>query len=133
MKKPSKHQALFAILSVVLTTVFLLTLNYFIANKEWKNINIIAIAFGILMFVNGLANGYFDNHRMYNYDLGFRYHLITYFAVNVVHIVYVLIASSHFTFKNAALGAIFWGIGLLVHSLYVKKTIKGYTPEELFD
>lgn len=133
MKKLSKHQLVFAIISVVLTFTFLHLLNNFIANQEWKSINVIALFFGGLMFLNGLLNGYFDTDSMQRIDLSFRYHLITFITFNVMHIIYVVMANSNFTFKHALLSTLFWGIGIIVHYLYARKTIKGYTAEELFD
>ncbi len=133
MRKLSKQQLIFAIVSIVLTVVFLYTLNHFIDTKIWKNINIIAIAYGALMFVNGLANGYFDDDRFQRFDLGFRYHIITFLTVNSMHLIFVLLPDSNYTFTNFILSALFWGIGVFGHYQYARKTIKGYTPEELFE
>jgi site-specific recombinase len=66
------------------------------ANHQWKNINIIAMVYGVLMFINGLANGYFDNDRMQKIDLAFRYHLLTFIIVNGIHCIYSIIPDSHF-------------------------------------
>ena len=79
MKNLSKQQLSFAIVCVVLTASFLYTLNKFISNQQWESINIIAVIYGALMFVNGLLNGYFDTNRLLRIDLSFRYHLIATF------------------------------------------------------
>lgn len=133
MKNLSKQQLSFAIVCVALTASFLYTLNKFISNQQWESINIIAIIYGALMFVNGLLNGYFDTNRLLRIDLSFRYHLITFITVNGVHVIFLLLANTNFTIVNALLSTLFWGIGLFVHYLYAKKTIKGYTAEELFE
>jgi hypothetical protein len=133
MKKLSKNQILFAVISLVLTALFLHSLNYFIANQQWKNIQIFAVAFGVFMFLNGLINGYFDSKDMQKMELSFSYHLITFISFNAVQFLYLMLYSSRFSFMNTALTTLFWGVGVFVHYLSTKNTIKGYSAEELFD
>jgi len=133
MEKLSKNQLLFAIIAVLLTFTFLHALRHFITNQIWNGIYIIAIGFGILMFLNGLVNGYFDDERKQRIDISFRYHFITFVTVNSVHFLYLLVFETNFTLTNAVWGLIAWSIGLLAHFLYSRKTIKGYTAEELFE
>jgi hypothetical protein len=133
MEKLSKNQLLFTLIAVVLTFTFLYTLSHFITNQIWNGIYIIAIGFGLLMFLNGLINGYFDDERKQRIDISFRYHFITYISINSVHFIYLFFDDTNFKLLDAILGAIAWGIGLLAHFLYSRKTIKGYTAEELFE
>jgi len=133
MKNLTKNQLFFALLSIVLTTLFFYMLNNCISNQHWKSIYILAFAFGALMFINGMINGYFDAERLQRIDISFRYHLITFMVVNCIHLGCVLIANSFFNFTNVFIATFFWSIGLFFHYLYSRKTIKGYAAEELFD
>jgi uncharacterized membrane protein len=133
MKNISKNQLIFTVLSIAFTSAFFYLLQNFITSETWNNVIITAFAFGILMFLNGLVNGYFEDERNLRINLSFSYHLITFITFNAVHLIYTFIYELLFLSSNAMFGAFFWSIGLIVHFLYVQKTIKGYTPEELFE
>ncbi len=72
-------------------------------------------------------------------DIGFRFHIITYFLFNIVSILWFLFGfhSKYESLKNVYYIALFWGVGLLIHFKFylVEKnnSIKGLRKEDIFE
>lgn len=131
----SKPQKFFAFTSIVLTILFAYFLHLLLDIKAYQSIPYYAIGYGVLMFLNGLLWGFFDRVRNSRFAIGFIYHLITYISVNTVF----LIAMFFYTpMKKITIWAylnqiVWWGVGLILHYYYSKKTIKGMKPDEIFE
>jgi dolichol kinase len=133
MEKLTKYQKRFALYAFGQSVGFFLLLNINIHSQNWSNIKITAIVFAVLMFINGLMNGYKDGRGKVLHNIGFRYHLLTFLLVNVVYLLFVAWPSSVFTFWPDIIGIACWGVGLLMHYLTTRNTIKGYQVDELFE
>ena len=129
----STPQRRFAIITLLLSAVFFYFLQQSVEQENWKQILVLAIAYALFMFTNGLWNGYYDNQRSQRIEIGFRYHLLTYLIVNSVALLFAIIPSTTaITISHALIQILCWGFGLMVHYLVQRKTIKGYSHNELF-
>jgi FtsH-binding integral membrane protein len=129
----STPQRRFALITMFLSLVFFYFLQQGVEQENWKQILVLVIVYALLMFTNGLWNGYQDNPRTQRIEIGFRYHLLTYLIVNSAALLFAIIPSTTaITVSHALIQILCWGFGLLVHYLVQRKTIKGYSTHELF-
>lgn len=134
MKKLTTNLKYFAIALMVLTLTFSYYLYSFIASEQYTNIIVLATAFGISVFAVGLYFGYNDKEVNTKIDLGFNYHLFTYIIVNGIGIIWLfsVLGFTNENIKMAASQLLFWGIGLFVHYLFSRRSIKGYDRDTIF-
>jgi len=99
----------------------------------------IAAAYAVLVFIAGWIFGKRDHLSLPLFDVGFRFHLVSYLVCNGVaeirlflnyNSVYESDASVHLT-------ALIWGIFILIHFLFYlytrRNTIDGISKNELFE
>lgn len=134
MKKLTTNLKYFAIALMVLTLTFSYYLYSFIASEQYTNIIVLATVFGISVFAIGLYFGYNDKEVNTKIDLGFNYHLFTYIIVNGIGILWLfsVLGFTNENIKMAASQLLFWGIGLFVHYLFSRRSIKGYDRDTIF-
>lgn len=130
MIRLSRNQCLFTVVAVGLTTAFVVMLYGHIGDKAWGSIPMLAIGYGIAMFLAGLAFGATDPVARSRSDLGFGYHAITFVVVAVIGIG----AAIYYTQPvwPQLVGLAGWFVGLSVHYLFSRRTIKGIEREEAF-
>jgi hypothetical protein len=134
MKAITAHQLRFFVFAVFLSALFHLILGYSLSNKLWLAVLICSLGYGMAMFLNGFLNGRKDKLSAVRHDVGFRYHLLTYLAVNAVFLISLGIGNHRQWFGTGGIIGQFgaWGVGLLIHYLWSRRTIKGYSSDELF-
>lgn len=119
--------------------VFRSSLSYFLENRTYSLVWIIAI---IYFFFNAFL-GWFFGKRDYEtlplYDIGFRFHFATYLLFNTVSILWFLFGfNSHFeSVKVVYLTAIIWGFFIIVHFVFFlitrRNAVLGIEKSEIFE
>ncbi|MEO0312030.1 MAG: hypothetical protein RIQ89_1687 [Bacteroidota bacterium] len=133
MKKISPSQSRFAVITTILSITFFFLLHHYIKTNQYNFILPIAVGYSILMFFNGLINGYYDHGKLTTIDKGFIYHLLTFLIVNLTSLGFILLQPDPvFSYTQLWLQLFPWGLGLYIHYLCVRNSIQGYSNEELF-
>lgn len=129
----------FTLSAIVLTILFRIALSSFITNKMIGALLISAIAYGILMWISGYFFGKKDYENLPIHDVGFRFHLATFLAHNLISILWFTFG---FQSKYEDIGIIYltagiWGVFLLAHFIYYlsmrKSTVNNLGREDLFE
>lgn len=129
----------FTLSAIVLTILFRISLSLFITNKLIGVLLISAIAYGILMWISGCFFGKKDYENLPIHDVGFRFHLATFLAHNLISILWFTFG---FQSKYEDIGIIYltagiWGVFLLAHFIYYlsmrKSTVNNLGREDLFE
>ena len=130
----SRNLKLFSVLMTIYSIVFQNYYNQFLNEENWNYVILCAAGLFVTSFATGLILGWKDPLRNHRNDLGFLYHLMTYITVNAVAVVWFLagLSSDKVTPVMIIMMVISWGVGLLVHHLISRKTIKGMTKTEAF-
>ena len=138
MKFATKNLVYFAVVSTALTLVFRFSLSALLA-ISCDFYYVPAILYSLSMTAAGWYFGRKDGRALPIYDVGFRFHLITYvqyFAVTGVWFLFGLNAEVEKGEKKL-ITALVWGFFLTIHFVYYlisrKKTIDGLKKEDLFD
>ncbi len=121
----------FAALTALYSVCFYYLLFAFHAHKIWIGITIAAAAYGILMFLTGMYFGKRDPIRKSRKDLDFMYHLATFVIVNSIGLIAVLLAKPT-ELLSYFYGTGFWGIGLLMHYISSRNSLKGMRGKDVF-
>jgi hypothetical protein len=91
------------------------------------------------VFTIGWIFGKKDKMNLPLYDVGFRFHLVTYIFCNLIGELWFLIGlqSEYENVRTVHLTAVFWGLGLLFHFIIYlitrKNAIKGIKKSEIFE
>lgn len=121
----NKYQLAFCASAIVLTATFCVHLQLYIAAKNTTFILVSAVLYALMMFTSGFVFGYND-HSANEPQLGYRYHLLTFWVVNLTFLVTTILSQNvnrHFL-SGLLFQFIAWGIGLLVHYFTLKLTLK---------
>lgn len=139
MKALTKNLMYFAVLFFIGAIVFRYSLSYFIENRSHNLIWIIAVIYFFFNFFIGWFFGKRDYETLPLYDIGFRFHFVTYFLFNLVSVLWFLFGfHSHFeSISIVYITALFWGIGLLIHFVFYlierKNSINGLNKTDIFE
>lgn len=139
MKTITKNLLAFSVGLVVLTIAFRFALSTMLQNRLFGSIWIVAIIYGILIFIIGWIFGKKDKMNLPLYDVGFRFHLATYIICNLIAEVWYQLGlqSEYENIRTVHLTTIFWGIGLLIHFIIYlvtrKNAINGIKKSEIFE
>ncbi|QWX82652.1 hypothetical protein H0I23_09245 [Cellulophaga sp. HaHaR_3_176] len=129
----------FTLAAVLLTIIFRIGLSTAITNQITIVIILSAVLYGILMWLNGSYFGKKEYEHLPIYDIGFRFHLATFLAHNVVSILWFSLAfqSKYENIKVIYTTALLWSIFLIIHLVYYlsirKSTINNLNKEDLFE
>lgn len=129
----------FTLVTTMLTILFRITLSSSITNKMTLGVIICSILYGILMWFNGRYFGRKEYEYLPIYDIGFRFHLFTFLAHNLVSILWFVFAfeSKYENIKVIYITALIWSVILIIHLIYYlsvrKETIKDLDKENLFE
>ncbi|TYP96802.1 hypothetical protein BC792_10423 [Sphingobacterium allocomposti] len=129
----------FALVAVGCTAGFRVALSSLLTQGHFNFVVPVAILFGLVMFLAGRYFGRRDNEYLPIYDVGFRFHLVTFLQYHIVSYGWYWFGfpsvHEHIGALNATL--IIWGICLAVHAYYYvqarRHTIKHINRDELFD
>lgn len=139
MKSITKNLMYFAIFFFIGAIVFRYCLSTNIENRSYNLVWIIAAGYFSFNFLIGWFFGKRDYKSLPLYDVGFRFHFVTYLLFNIVAVLWFSLGfHSHFeSIRNVYVIAIIWGIGLLIHFIIYliarKSTIKGLNKSEIFE
>ena len=138
MKFITKNLVYFAVVSTALTLVFRFALSALLANACVFYF-IAAILYSLSMTAAGWTFGHKDGRELPLYDVGFRFHLITYVQYFVVTGVWFLLGLNAEVEKGEKklITALVWGFLLAIHFVFYllsrKKAIDGLKKDDLFD
>lgn len=126
----------FTFSALILTVLFRYILSLSIESGNAIAIYVCACVYFCLMFFIGWYFGKKDVIENEIYDIGFRFHLVTYIlCIGSGYIAYYMGFETG-GLKSMNITTISWGLGLLVHFILFliaqKKTIKGYAKEDIF-
>ncbi len=125
--------------TILLTVIFRFSLSISITNKLIIGAIITAIAYAILMWFNGSYFGRKEYEYLPIYDIGFRFHLSTFLAHNIVSLLWFTFGlESHYeNIKTVYIIALIWSVFLILHFVYYLSTrtssIKNLDKEDLFE
>jgi hypothetical protein len=129
----------FTFATVVLTIIFRIGLSTSITNKMTAAVIICSIVYGILMWLNGSYFGRKEYEYLPIYDIGFRFHLSTFLAHNLISIVWFVFGfeSKYENIEVIYITALIWSTFLIIHLIYYisikKSSIKNLDKEDLFE
>ena len=129
----------FTLTTVILTIIFRIGLSTSITNKMIIAVIISAVVYAILMWFNGSYFGRKENEYLPIYDIGFRFHLSTFLAHNVVSVLWFVFGfESHYeNIKTIYITALIWSVFLILHLVYFlyvrKSSIKNLDKDDLFE
>jgi hypothetical protein len=129
----------FTLATIILTILFRIVLSTSITNKMILAVIICSIVYGILMWFNGRYFGRKEYEYLPIYDIGFRFHLFTFLAHNLVSVLWFVFAfeSKYENIKVIYITALIWSVFLIIHLIYYlsvrKSSIKNLDKENLFE
>lgn len=139
MKSVSKNLVIFAGLLFILTICFRLFLSQTLQYKQFTSAWIIAALYGIIVFIIGWTFGKKEKMFLPLYDIGFRFHLVTYIICNLIAEAWYFFGfqSIYENVITVHLTVIFWGIVLIFHFVLFlitrKNAIKGIKKSNIFE
>lgn len=129
----------FTLATALLTVIFRIGLSTSITNKMKLAVILCAIVYGFLIWFNGTYFGRKEYEYLPIYDIGFRFHLATFLAHNVVSLLWFVFTfeSKYENIKVIYLTALIWSVFLIIHLVYYlsvkKSSIKNLDKEDLFE
>lgn len=129
----------FTFVTIILTILFRIVLSTSITNKMTLAVILCSIVYGILMWSNGKYFGRKEYEYLPIYDIGFRFHLFTFLAHNLVSVLWFVFAfeSKYENIKVIYITALIWSVFLIIHLIYYlsvrKSSIKNLDKENLFE
>lgn len=135
MMRPTRNQWIFATIFAGYTVLFHHFLSSTIEAQQYERIWMFATGYGVLTFFTALVIGAFDPIRRSRGVLAFQYNLTVYVVSVVIWLVWngVGLAAEEEMSRTYLLGMGFWGLGVLVHYLSSKSTVKGIPKREMFE
>lgn len=133
--KLTQNLKMFAVLTLIYSAIFFHVLYTNIALAQWGIVSAAGVVFFVMMFLTGLLLGMKDEQAKTRINLSFAYHLVTFIVVNAVHFLWFFAdwIPLRTTFFEFGIGIAAWGLGLFVHYIFAKKSIKGYDANEVFE
>lgn len=129
----------FTAVTLILTILFRIGLSTSITNGATIAVILSAVVYAISMWINGSYFGRKDYEYLPIYDIGFRFHLSTFIAHNVVSILWFVFKfeSKYENINTIYITALIWSVFLIVHLVYYlslrKSSIKNLDNEDLFE
>lgn len=139
MKLLTKNLTYFALFFVIGTLIFRYSLSFFLEDRAFTLVWISAAIYFIYNFIIGWIFGKRDYVLLPLFDIGFRFHLVSYVFFNGISLAWFLLKLNAPIEKIEAvyITASIWGIFLAFHFvfyLYAKRqAIKGINKDEIFD
>jgi hypothetical protein len=129
----------FTLSALLFAVIFRFSLSTSIANKMVVGVLLTALFYALLMWFSGYYFGKKDYEQLPIYDIGFRFHLVTYLTHNIVSVVWFKIGFES-RYENMSIiytTALIWSVFLIMHFLYYlsarKSSIKNLKKNELFE
>lgn len=135
MTRLTRNQWIFAVIFAVYTATFHYLLNKTIDTGRHESIWILATGYGGLTFLTALLIGAFDPVRQSRGVMSFQYNMITYVTSVIIWLTFLFtgLATKEAGSNVYLLGVAFWGLGVFIHYLSSRSTLKGIPKKEMFD
>lgn len=139
MKLGTKNILNYALGLTVLTFLFRWVLSSLLEQEQFGTVWIVALLYSAAIFGIAWFFGKRDKESLPLYDVGFRFHLVSYLICNIIAEGWFFfeMQSKFETVKTVHLTVLFWGLGLLIHSFNYyrtrKNTYKGLKKSEIFE
>ena len=139
MKTINQYLSKFAITILILTVVFRYSLSSLLSNKEFILVFIPAVLYFLSMFSAGWYFGKKDKEFLPIFDIGFRFHFVTYIVFTLMSEMWFLMgfASKYENIKTVHITALIWGFLMITHFiLYLmakKNSINDLDKSDLFE
>ena len=135
MFKLTPNLKIFSTITIIMTIAFHWLLTSFLEATTYTWIIPLAIGYAALMFANGWINGSREQAFATRIDLGFAYHLMTIIVVMPIwlYFAWIRMNAHHLSMWVETTGMVSWLVGLLIHYLISRSSIKGYDRKEVFD
>jgi hypothetical protein len=139
MKTIHQYLSKFAVTILILTIVFRYSLSTLLSNKEFVLVFIPAVLYFLAMFSAGWYFGKKDKEFLPIFDVGFRFHFVTYIVFTLVSEVWFLLgfASKYESIKTIHITAIIWGFLIVIHFIFYlmarKNSINNLDKSDLFE
>lgn len=139
MKTITPYLMKFAATAILFTLFFRYFLSYGIEKQNSIIILTAAVVYGAAMFASGWYFGKKEGDYLPIYDVGFRFHFVTFIIHNGISELWLLLgfASTYERIETVHYTLLFWLPFLIIHFIFYirmrKKTIKGLHKEDLFE
>ena len=135
MMQLTRNQWIFTVSFAVYSVVFHHLLSRTLDAGRYEQIWMIATGYGVGTFLTALLLGAFDSVRASRGVLAFQYNLITFAVAVVVWVAWNTLGLAAVEERSTTylLGMGFWGLGVFVHYLSSRNTVKGIPKKEIFD
>jgi hypothetical protein len=139
MKFLTKNLLRFALVFLAGAILFRYSLSYFLENHWYDRLWIISFVYFFFNLAIGWYFGRKDREWLPIFDIGFRFHFVTYLIFNAVCILWFRfgLQTSQETIGVYYYMAMYWGLGLAAHFLFYlnarRHSIKGISKSNLFE
>ena len=139
MKNIYKYLSKFAITILILTVIFRYSLSTLLSNKEFILVFIPAVLYFLAMFFVGWYFGKKEKEYLPIFDIGFRFHFITYIVFTLISEIWFLMgfASKYENIKTVHITALIWGFLMIIHFVFYliakKNSINNLDKTDLFE
>ncbi len=139
MKSINQYLFKFAVTILILTVVFRYTLSTLLSNEEFILVIIPAILYFFAMFISGWYFGKKDREFLPIFDIGFRFHFVTYIIFTLISEMWFLMdfSSKYENIKTVHITAIIWGFFIVIHFVFYltakKNSINNLDKSDLFE
>jgi|SaaInlStandDraft_1057018.scaffolds.fasta_scaffold18744_4 hypothetical protein len=129
----------FTLVTIILTILFRIGLSTSITNGMMIAVILSAIIYAISMWINGSYFGRKEYEYLPIYDIGFRFHLSTFIAHNLISLLWFVFGfeSKYENINVIYITALIWSVLLIIHFVYYlsvrKSSIKNLDKEDLFE
>ena len=129
----------FAFTILILTVIFRYSLSTLLSNKEFILVIIPSILYFFTMFISGFYFGKKDKEFLPIFDIGFRFHSVTYIVFVIISEMWFLIGftSKYENIKTVHITAMIWGFFIVIHFIFYliakKNSINNLDKSELFE
>lgn len=139
MKALTKNLLIFSAWLTAFTILFRFGLSSMLQEQLFNTVWILAIAYGVMVFIVGWIFGKRDQLHLPLYDIGFRFHLATYLICNFIAFSWHALGfqSDYENINVVGFTAIYWGTALIIHFVLFlitrKHAISGIKKTEIFE
>jgi hypothetical protein len=139
MKAITKNLIYFSIFFFMGAIIFRFGLSSFLEERAYNLVWVLAGGYFLFNFIIGWFFGKRDYESLPLFDIGFRFHFVTYLIYNSVAFVWFSMELNAPTEKSGSVyvTALIWGVLLLMHFVFYlyaqKQSIKGIYRDEIFE
>ncbi len=116
MKNIHQYLSKFAVTILIITVIFRYSLSTLLSSKEFILVFIPAILYFLAMFSAGWYFGKKDKEFLPIFDIGFRFHFVTYIVFTLISEMWFLMgfASKYENIKTVHITALIWGFLMII-------------------